>query len=363
MESGEHMTFEGKDVLPDGTVRWVLTSKSPRYDEHGDIAGIIGISRDITDRKEHEEELKKAKIEAEAANKAKSYFLANMSHEIRTPMNGIMGMNSLLMESGLNDEQMKFAETVQKSADSLLAVINDILDFSKIEAGKLEIEEITFNVRSMLDDFAKSIAFRAEQKNLEFICTAAPDVPFFTIGDPGRIRQILFNLTGNAIKFTEKGEVSVLCELMDASDNCIELKFTIKDTGIGIADQYKAKLFESFSQADSSTTRKYGGTGLGLAISRQLAKLMGGDINYSSIENVGTTFWFSVKLKKSDKVFNFKNSKDIKGIKVLFVDDNQTNRDYIKKQLDYWQVDVTTVPNGGEAIAMLHNAMGKQSSV
>ncbi len=356
METGQPVSFEGQDKLPNGKTRWVLTSKAPRYDEHGNMAGIIGISRDITERKNREMELEKAKQEAEEANRAKSYFLANMSHEIRTPMNGIMGMNSLLLDSELDEEQRRYAETVQKSADALLAVINDILDFSKIEAGKLEIENITFNIRSMLDDFAKSIVYRAEQKGLEFICSAVPDVPFYSVGDPGRIRQILFNLAGNAIKFTDKGEVSVFCELMDETDTHNILKFTVKDTGIGIPAKYQKKLFHSFSQADSSTTRKYGGTGLGLAISKQLAELMGGEIGFSSIENVGTTFWFTVKLEKSDKVATFKNPRDIKGVKIMFVDDNETNREYIRKQLDYWKAKVTTISNGGEALAKLHQA-------
>jgi len=357
MASGKPLSFEGQDVLPSGEKRWVLTSKAPRYDENGNIAGIIGISRDITNRKKREEEIEKARSEAEHANKAKSYFLANMSHEIRTPMNGIMGMNSLLMETSLDEEQKYYAKTVQTSADALLTVINDILDFSKIEAGKLELEQITFNIRSMLDDFAKTLAIRAEKKGIEFICTAAPDVPFFAIGDPGRIRQILFNLTGNAIKFTENGEVSVFCELAGESTHENILKFSIRDTGIGIPAKYQDKLFQSFSQADSSTTRKYGGTGLGLAISRQLSEIMGGSIAFSSVEDKGTHFWFTIRIQKSDKVSAFKNPKDIAGTRILFVDDNKTNREYIEKQLLYWNADVTTVSNGGEAIVQLHQSV------
>ncbi|MBN2281862.1 MAG: response regulator [Candidatus Marinimicrobia bacterium] len=356
MKTGEPRSFEGQDILPNGERRWVLTSKAPLYDENGRISGIIGISRDITERKKHEEELEKAKLEAEQASRAKSYFLANMSHEIRTPMNGIMGMNSLLLETKLDEEQKNYALTVQKSADALLNVINDILDFSKIEAGKLELEQITFNIRSMLDDFAKTIAIKADEKGLEFICTAAPDVPFFAIGDPGRIRQILYNLTGNAIKFTEKGEVTVFCELENESTHEILLRFTVRDTGIGIPLKYQSKLFQSFSQADSSTTRKFGGTGLGLAISRQLSEIMGGSIGFSSIENQGTTFWFNIRLEKSDKVSAFNTPKDIAGTKILFVDDNKTNRDYIEKQLLYWNAIVKTVSNGGEAIVELHRA-------
>ncbi len=357
METGEPISFEGQDQLPNGKIRWILTSKAPRYDSNGSIAGIIGISRDITDRKKKEEELKNAKEEAESANQAKSQFLANMSHEIRTPMNGIMGMNSLLLDTDLDEEQRSYAMTVSKSADALLSVINDILDFSKIEAGKLEMEKITFNIRSMLNDFAKSIAYRAEKKGIEFICTAAPDVPFYAVGDPGRIRQVLMNLTGNAIKFTEAGEVSVFCELIDEINDDIVLKFSVKDTGIGIPAKYQKKLFQSFSQADSSTTRKYGGTGLGLAISRQLSKMMGGEIGFSSIENSGTTFWFTIQVKKSDKSLDFKKPGNIKGTRILFVDDNKTNRDYIRKQLEYWNVKAKTVPSGGEALVQLHQAV------
>ena len=343
----------------DGNVIWIHSVGNVIKDSSGKPTDIYGVFQDITKEKEAQKIIADARQKAEDATKAKSGFLANMSHEIRTPMNAIIGMNHLLLKTELNPKQLDYVEKVKYAANSLLGLINDILDFSKIEAGKLDIESIAFDLNDVLINLSNLVTLKAQEKELEFVFAMNPDVPTKLMGDPLRLGQILLNLTNNSVKFTDNGEIVVQIEVITDTIEGVELKFSIRDTGIGLTKEQSAKLFQSFQQADMSTTRKYGGTGLGLTISKQLVELMGGTINAKSADGQGSTFYFTAKFgKQTDKKNECKIIPDrLKNLPVLIIDDNNTFREAFKKHLISFSFVVDTASSGEQGIKMIQEAV------
>jgi PAS domain S-box-containing protein len=355
----------------DGEWRWIDSRAEPRLSLSGEFLGHVGISPDITDRKQSEEALQRAKETAEGANRAKSEFLANMSHEIRTPMNGVIGLTELALDTDLTAEQRRYLEDVKQSADSLLRILNDILDFSKIEAGKLEFEVIEFDLRQTIESILKVLGVRAAAKNLKLAYHLDPRVPSRVLGDPGRLRQILINLTGNAIKFTERGEVVIRVEMTSDTAGDFELHFSVKDTGIGIPLNKQLHVFNAFSQADSSLTRIFGGTGLGLSISSQLVEMMGGKIWVESEEGLGSTFHFTVRMGIAPARPQQKwqtpartqvkhgpspyHAAHVEGprLRLLVVEDNPVNALVTRRLFEKQNHTVRSAANGREALDMI----------
>jgi len=342
-----------------GNGKWILMTKVQLIDKEGAVIGVVGLHRDITRQKQTEENLKKAKDAAEAANRAKSEFLANMSHEIRTPMNGIIGMTELALGTKLTGEQQEFLVMVKTSADSLLRVINDVLDFSKIEAGKLELDATAFDLREGLEETIRSFGVSAGQKGVELVCDIRSDVPQIILADPIRLRQVVVNLLGNAVKFTDQGEVVLQVESTLLTGGAVELHFAIRDTGIGVPKEKQELIFESFAQADSSSKRKYGGTGLGLTISSRLVSMMGGKIWLESEPGQGSTFHFTVRCEippKAPERQELNPNSNLAGVSVLVVDDNPTNRRILERTLQQWGMKPTLAESGWAALAELKRA-------
>lgn len=363
-----------KETWADREDSWCSSTKLPLLDKHKNVVGTFGMSRDITAQKLIELQLRDARDAANAANAAKGEFLANMSHEIRTPMNGILGMAELLTHTSLSQQQQDYVELIQQSGESLLRLLNDILDFSKIEAGHMELELTPFTMSETIAKSIQMLAFRAESKQIDLACRVHPELPNVVLGDPNRLRQVIVNLVGNSIKFTEHGEIVVevqplpstaesVFQQSEASDapGAFGVRISVRDTGIGIAADKLEHIFEAFTQADASTTRRYGGTGLGLAISNRLVQLMGGVLRVESELGQGTTFYFDLPMTPGELEGG---NTDFSGmitnlvdLPVLIVDDNSTNRKVLIELLEYWNLKPTAVSSASQAIAELRQAV------
>jgi signal transduction histidine kinase/CheY-like chemotaxis protein len=374
LQAGREWQGEFRNRRKNGELFWETVSISCIRDEKGRITHFVAVLEDVTQRKLDDQamrdlntrlevaivEARRHAAAAAEASAAKSQFLANMSHEIRTPMNGIMGMSSLLLETKLDEDQRYYTQTVQSCSESLLNLINDILDFSKIEAGRMELDEMDFDLRALVDDLSSLLAVRAHAKNLELVCAIDPDVPIALRGDAGRLRQILTNLAHNAIKFSHEGDVLVRVSLLDQTADAALLRFMIRDQGIGIAPDKREQLFTSFYQVDASTTRSYGGTGLGLAISQKLVHMMGGAIGVESELGKGSLFWFEVRFVRHAGLDFNSPPAELRGIRTLIVDDNATNREVLRRRLESWGMQTSEAPDGPAALDELAAAIARE---
>jgi two-component system, sensor histidine kinase and response regulator len=363
LAAGDRFSYDAKAMTLSGNRIDTQVAVAPLLNERNEYIGTISVARDVTQSKRAEEALRVARVAAESANHAKSSFLARMSHEIRTPMNGVLGMTELLLETGLSSVQRKYAETVQSSGKNLLAIINDVLDFSKIEAGKLELERVDMDVRRSLEDIVDLLAERAHAKGLELACRIPADLNTRVKGDPLRLGQILTNLTGNAIKFTQAGAVVISVTGVTHTDSAVTMRFEVSDTGVGISEEAQSRVFEEFSQADGSTTRKHGGSGLGLAISRQLVEMMGGHIQLKSKVGEGSTFWFECKFDKQQDAA-IEAERDVPlgaltGLRTLIVESSAVSRGILYSQVCNWGMNVRVAETPEHGLELLIQAVAR----